>query len=338
MSPQPSPVSGHAAALTRLSAVPSVALALYPTPLEDLPRLRAALGQGPRLVVKRDDAISFAFGGNKVRKIELVAARALAEGADTLLTVGGVRSNHARVTAAAAARLGLACRLIINGSPPVRLAGNALIDSLVGAEIEYVASRADRVPAMRRAAQELRRAGRRPFEVPLGASTPLGALGYVRAVGEVIDQGLRPDVIVVSASSGGTLAGIRVGAELFGLECQAIGVSPDDPAEAIEREVRTIIEGMGPLLGLDGAALARGSGFEIDDRWVGEGYGIPTPESREATQLAARTEGLLLDPAYTAKTMAALVGYLRRRRFHESQTVLFWHTGGQIELAAGQGH
>src|SRR6185503_817735 len=164
--------------------------------------------KSPRLVVKRDDAIPFAFGGNKVRKLEMVAARALADGADTLITVGGVRSNHARATAAAAARLGLKCVLIINGAPPAHPTGNALLDRLVGAEIEYVGSREERVPAMRRAAERLQAAGRHPFEVPLGASTPLGALGYVRAVAELAGQDCVPDVVIVASSSGGTLAGL----------------------------------------------------------------------------------------------------------------------------------
>src|SRR5206468_3150827 len=182
----------------------------------------------------------------------LVAARARSEGADTLLTVGGLQSNHARATAATAARLGLRCVLILNGARPDRPTGNTLLDGLLGAEIEYVSSRAERAPAMQAAADRLRAQGRRPFEIPLGASTPLGAIAYARAVAEL----------------------------------------------------------------------------------VGEGYGIPTPASREALELAARTEALFLDSTYTAKAMAGLMAHVRAGRFRSDETVLFWHTGGQVGLLA----
>src|SRR6185503_4564005 len=216
-----------------VAAMTTVTLGRYPTPLEELTRLRAALGPGPRLLVKRDDAIPFAFGGNKVRKLETVLADARAQGADTIITIGGVHSNHARVTAAAAARLGFACRLVINGSRPDHPTGNARLHELTGAVIEYVPDRAARVPTMDRIAGELRAAGKRPYTVPLGASNPLGALGYVRAVGELVSQGLVPDVIVVASSSGGTLAGLMAGVELHALATRVIGVSADDPAASI---------------------------------------------------------------------------------------------------------
>src|SRR5262245_5007675 len=150
-----------------------------------MPRLRAALGGGPRLLVKRDDAIGFAFGGNKVRKMRLVAADAVARGADTLITSGGVQSNHARVTAAAAARLGLKCVLVVNGGCPDRPAGNALLDGLLGADVRYVPTRAHRAPMVERVAEELRAAGRNPYVIPIGASTPLGAAAYVQAIREL---------------------------------------------------------------------------------------------------------------------------------------------------------
>jgi len=318
----------------RLRALPGIRLGHYPTPVEELPRLRTALGNSPRLLVKRDDAIGFAFGGNKVRKIELVLADALEAGADTLVTIGGVHSNHVRVTAAAAARVGLGCVLVINGARPQRPTGNARLDELLGAEIRYVPGRADRAPRMREVIEELKRAGRRPYEVPLGSSTPLGAMGYARAVEELAAQGFAPDAIVVSSSSGGTLAGLLAGVELVGLKARVTAVSPDDPAGAIAALVARIIEGMGPLLGVDGGALARARPIEVDDSHVGEGYGIPTPASSEAISLCARREALFLDPTYTAKAMGALIAYIRAGRFRPDQTVLFWHTGGQVELVA----
>jgi D-cysteine desulfhydrase family pyridoxal phosphate-dependent enzyme len=321
--------------LDRLRSLPRATLAHYPTPVEELPRLRQALGDAtPRLLVKRDDAISFAFGGNKVRKLEMVLPEALSRGADTLVTIGGVHSNHVRVTASAAARMGLECVLVINGSRPTRPAGNALLDELAGAKIHYVASRAERVPRMQEALAELERAGRHPYEVPLGASTPLGALGYARAIPELAEQGHRPDAIVVAASSGGTLAGIVAGVELCGWRTRVLGVSPDDPAVDIAATATKIIEGMGPLLGLEGPAFARRRQIEVDEAQVGGGYGVPTAASQEAITLAARSEALYLDPTYTAKAMAALIAYVREGRFKKEETVLFWHTGGQVELVA----
>jgi 1-aminocyclopropane-1-carboxylate deaminase/D-cysteine desulfhydrase-like pyridoxal-dependent ACC family enzyme len=188
--------------------LPSLSLWAEPSPVEELARLRRALGGGPRLLAKRDDLIPFGCGGNKVRKLGLVAARALADGADTLVTCGGVQSNHARATAAVAARLGLGCVLVQNGDLPARPTGNALLARLYGATIHPVVSRADREPAMQAVAARLADAGRRPFVIPLGASMPLGAAAYARAVVEVLSQIDPPDLIVHASSSGGTQAGL----------------------------------------------------------------------------------------------------------------------------------
>src|SRR5205823_13416413 len=159
-------------------------------------------------------------------------------------------------------------------------------------------------------------------------------LGYVHAVVELLDQIPAPDVIVHSTSSGGTQAGLVAACRLLGLGTRIIGVSADDPAAAIQMQVRTIVHGIGELLRIDGGSLARDAAIEIDDRFVGDGYGIPTPASREAMEIAARTEALFLDPTYTAKAMAGLIAYLRQQRFQERETVLFWHTGGQVGLFA----
>ena len=321
-------------ALARLAAVPSVPLLDGPTPLQEMARLRAALGGGPRLLVKRDDAIPFGFGGNKVRKLELVAAAARAAGADTLVTLGGVQSNHARATAATAARLGLRCVLVINGEPQPRPTANALLDALLGAEIVYIPGRAERAAAVREVEERLRGEGRVPFVVPLGASTPLGALGFARAVGELLAQGASPDVIVHATSSGGTQAGLVAGCALHGLPTRVIGVSADDPAADVEGTVRALVAGVGALLGADGEALARSRPVVADDGFVGDGYGAPTEASREAQRLAARAEALFVDHTYTAKALAALVAYVRAGRFRDEETVLFWHTGGQVGLFA----
>jgi D-cysteine desulfhydrase family pyridoxal phosphate-dependent enzyme len=317
-----------------IALFPSLSLIPAPTPVEPLPRLSALLGGGPRLLIKRDDAIPFGFGGNKVRKLALVGARAQADGADTLITAGGVQSNHARATAATAAKLGMRAVLVANGTPPTHLTANALLDCLLGAEVVYVPSREDRAPAIFEIADRLRREGRRPYAIPIGASTPLGALAFALAVAELVDQIPPPDVIVHSTSSGGTQAGLVAGCRLLGLPTRVVGVSADDTAQSLQAQVRAIVSGMADLLKMDPVKLARGTAIEVDDRFVGDGYGIPTDDSREAIELAARTEAIFLDPTYTAKAMAGLIAYVRQGRFVEGQTVLFWHTGGQVGLFA----
>ena len=307
-----------------------------PTLVQELPGLRRALGGGPRLLAKRDDAIGFAFGGNKVRKMSLVAAAALAQDADTLITCGGVQSNHARVTAVVAATLGLRCILVLNvagGRQPERLTGNTLLDQLAGAELRFVASREQREPAMAAAADEVRRAGGRPFVVPLGASTPLGAAAFVAAVAELLEQTAAPDVILHATSSGGTQSGLVAGCRIAGIHTRVIGISADDPAPSLEGVIRQLLAGLAPLVGVDEAHLA-GAPIEVDDTFVGAGYGVPTDASREALLLCARHEGLFLDHTYTAKAMAGLVARVRAGAFKESDTVLFWHTGGQVGLFA----
>jgi L-cysteate sulfo-lyase len=318
----------------RLSRFPSLPLLAAPTIIEPLPRLSTLLGGGPRLLVKRDDAIAFAFGGNKVRKLSLVAARAKAEGADTLITAGGIQSNHARVTAAAAAKLGLRAILVANGEPPETPTANARLDALLGADVVYVASREERAPKIIELAASLRSAGRKPYAIPIGASMPLGALGFVLAVLELLEQMPPPDVIVHSTSSGGTQAGLVAGCRLLGLPTRILGISADAAAGELQSEVRAIVRGIFELLDLDPSSYSRGTAIEVDDSFVGDGYGLPTDASCEAIDLTARTEALFLDPTYTAKAMAGLIAYVRQRRFVEKQTILFWHTGGQVTLFA----
>ena len=296
-----------------------------------MPRLRAALGGGPVLLVKRDDALPFGFGGNKVRKLTLVAAEAQARGADVLITCGGVQSNHARATAAMAARLGMACILVVNGQPPQTPTANALLDRLLGAEVRYVASRAARVPAMLAAADDVRAAGGSPFVIPLGASTARGAAAYAQAIGEMLQQIAPPDVIVLATSSGGTQAGLVAGCRLYALATRVIGISADDPADVVQRQVHHVCGELEMLLDVAPGSLAS-SPADVDDRFVGEGYGVPTPASDEALTLAARAEGFFLDPTYTAKAMAALIARVRAGAL--DGTVLFWHTGGQVGLFA----
>lgn len=318
-----------ATALHALLSVPSVRLAPFPTPIQELDRLRRALGPAcPRLVMKRDDLLAFGAGGNKVRKMQTVAAQAMIDHCDTLITCGGVQSNHARVTAAAGAALGMRVVLVANGAKPDRLTGNAKLNALFGADVHYVSSREERAPAMSEIADSLRASGKRPMIIPLGASTPLGAIGFARAVEELAASPFRPAAVVHSTSSGGTQAGLILGSALFGLSHEIIGVSADDPSAALSATISELVAGAAALLAARPSTAGGHARVIVDDAFVGDGYGVPTAASTEALELTARTEGIVLDPVYTAKAMAGLIVRVRGGAWGAEDTVLFWHTGG----------
>lgn len=324
-----------ATALATLRALPSEPLTHHQTPVDRLDRLRQALGPGaPALFMKRDDLLSFGMGGNKVRKLQTVLADARRAGADTLITCGGVQSNHCRATAAAGAALGLRVILVVNGAAQDRPTGNALLDRVFGADVRHVASREARTATMHAVAEELTAQGRKPFVIPLGASTPTGAAGLARGVEELLAAGVSPTAIVHASSSGGTQAGLTAGCALFGVKARIIGVSADEPAIGLAATVRGLVESLAASLGATDTAIGLDRPIEVDDSQVGEGYGIPTPQSTEALELTARTEGIVLDPVYTAKAMAGLIALIRNRQFTAADRVLFWHTGGQPGLFA----
>ncbi len=322
-------------AASRFADIPRLNFGHYPTPVEELPRLRQALGaNAPRIFIKRDDYTGPGFGGNKVRKLEYVLAQAVADGTEVAITCGGLKSNHCRVTAAMCARLGLRCILVLNEpAQPYKLKPASLkADEMLGAEVHRVQSRDARNSTMTAIAEQLRAEGKNVAVIPLGASIPLGALGFVRAVEETAAQlatmNLRMDYVFHSTSSGGTQAGLLAGHQLFHLaEKQIIGVSADDSSASISAEVATILRGIGELLGAEFDESAT-----VLDDYVGAGYGIDTPDSLAAIDLLARTEGLFLDPVYTAKAMAGLLDWIRQGRFQADDNVLFWHTGGQLAL------
>ncbi|MEO6726443.1 MAG: D-cysteine desulfhydrase family protein [Blastocatellia bacterium] len=328
------------AAIDRLHAIPRLSFGHYPTPIEELPRLCTALIEEvgirkvPQIFIKRDDYTGPGFGGNKVRKLEYVLAQALADGAEVVITCGGLKSNHARVTAAMCARLGLRCILVLNEpSYELRLKPASLrADELYGAEIHRVKSRDERNGTMEAIAAQLRSEGRKVVVIPLGASIPMGAIGFVRAVEEVAEQlktmGMRPDYVFHSSSSGGTQAGLIAGDQLFDLATkQIVGVSADDPSASISAEVGKIIRGIGELLDAE-----FDDNVTVLEEFIGPGYGIDSPESVAAIELLARTEGVMLDPVYSAKAMAGLLAWIRQGRFDETDSALFWHTGGQLAL------
>lgn len=317
------------AARERLEAIPSISLGHFPSPIDELARLRDAIGMKARLLAKRDDQIPFGFGGNKVRKLTLVAADAIADGANALITCGGIQSNHCRATAAVAAQLGVACHIVANGAKPERATGNALLMSMYGAQFTYVGSRAERAPMMNQIAASLRSSGGNPCIIPLGASTPLGAMAVARGVGEMVAQGVKPDVIVHGTSSGGTQAGLIAGCALYSPETRVIGISADDPASEIRDVVLRLVSGIESTLGLSTGSLGAAARCDVDDTFVGAGYGIPTDESQVAQQMAARFEAIVTDHWYTAKALAGLIHRARRGEFDIVDSVLFWHTGGQ---------
>ena len=308
-----------------------------PTPLEPLPRLSAALG-GPQILVKRDDQTGLAFGGNKTRKLEFLLGEAAAAGVDVLVTAGGVQSNHCRQTAAAAARCGLGCALVLQrrvawNHPDYERSGNVLLDRLAGAELHLVERSADLADELERIADAQRAAGRRPFVIPVGGSTPVGALGYVAAGRELLAQaeaaGRPIDAIVHASGSGGTQAGLLATTRTLAPEVRVIGISVSAPADAL---AATVAELAGRTAGMLGLARPPDAGVEVLDDYIGADYGQPTAGMREALALCARLEGLFLDPVYSGKAMAGLIDLVRRGRFEPGETVVFIHTGGTPAL------
>jgi D-cysteine desulfhydrase family pyridoxal phosphate-dependent enzyme len=310
-----------------LDAVPRVALARLPTPLEEMPRLAKHLGL-EKLFVKRDDGTGLAMGGNKARKLEYDFAPILAGGHDVVVTVGGAQSNHAAMTAAAARRLGLDVKLVLGGPEVSSLRGNMLLDSVYGAEIRYLLDDDDNdslAAAMDEWVAELRRDGRRPYALPIGGSTGLGALGYVRAMRELAAQaGPGPFQVVAAVGSCGTFAGLHLGSHLFAPGARVVGISVSRTAGQIAERTAELMAESVALLGIeppDVGALEVHDGFH-------ECYGVATASGAEAIRVSARLEGLLLDPVYTGKSMAGLFALARSGALDARIPVVFLHTGG----------
>jgi D-cysteine desulfhydrase family pyridoxal phosphate-dependent enzyme len=305
--------------------LPRVPFTSLPTPVDPLPRLSKMLG-GPRLAIKRDDLTGLAGGGNKTRKLEFLVADALAGKADTLITVGAVQSNHCRQTAAAAARTGLRCILVLRGHAPAEPVGNLLLDHLLGAEIRWAGDRT-REEVMDEVVANERAAGRNPYPIPLGGSNPLGAAAYASAVDELLCQTTeRFDRIVFASSSGGTHAGMAVGAVLAGFRGQVLGISVDEELTALQNLVAEIANGIYRLLGEN--RTMRPGDICANADYLGAGYAIMGPPEREAIELFARYEGIMVDPVYTGRAAAGLIDLIRRGVIGKDETVLFWHTGG----------
>jgi L-cysteate sulfo-lyase len=326
-----------------LARFPRVHFAHLPTPLEPMPNLSRRLG-GPRLYVKRDDCTGLATGGNKTRKLEFLLADALAQGADTLITHGAVQSNHVRQTAAAACRYGLRCEALLERrvpghGPAYEATGNVLLDRLCRARLRFVPADTDMDAACAEVAEEVRARGGRPYLIPGGGSNPVGALGYVNAALELLqqanDRDLRIDCVVVGTGSTGTQGGLVCGLEGAKAGIDVLGICVRRPAdvqiEAVLRTASATAEHLGIRDGIDRARIMANGDY------VGEGYGLPTADTIEAIRLAAETEGLLLDPVYTGKAMAGLIDLCRKGFFRSDQNVVFLHTGGSAALFAYEG-
>jgi D-cysteine desulfhydrase family pyridoxal phosphate-dependent enzyme len=320
-----------------MKTLPRLRFAHLPTPIEPLPRLSATLG-GPILLVKRDDQTGLAMGGNKTRKLEFLLAEAQAHGARTIITAGAVQSNHCRQTAAAAARYGFNCILVLSGELPASPSGNLLLDQLLGAEIINT-SQAERDRTLKATFNTAWEDGRRPYLIPYGGSNPTGACAYVFAIQELLEQcqvstlrGCPPDWIVFPSSSGGTQAGMLVGARLFGFKGGILGISVDEPADALQAKVAALATATAEHLG--GSFIFKPEEVQVNSEYLGGGYGVMGEVEREAMAIFAKTEGLIVDPVYTGRAAAGLIDLIRKGFFSKDDHVLFWHTGGTPALFA----
>lgn len=322
-----------------LAQHPRMPLAHTPTPLEYMSRLTDYL-KGPSIYIKRDDCTGLATGGNKTRKLEFLLGEALQQECDTLVTVGGLQSNHARQTAAAAARAGLRCELLlqdISGTPEGNYDynGNLLLNELLGARVHRYPADAFMHEELDRYMEVLRSRGVKPYAVPLGGSNAIGALGYVVAVQELLQQcvaiGITPSQIVLATGSAGTQAGVLAGLAAARSEAKVIGINVSTSATAQARKVRVLLDDTCQLLGIE---PPEDEVIVCDDRFYKPGYGVPNPEMIQAVHLLAEKEGLLLDPVYTGKAMAGLLDLVLSGEIDADSTTVFLHTGGSTGLFA----
>jgi L-cysteate sulfo-lyase len=321
-----------------LGRFPRIRFAHLPTPLERLDNLSEAL-KGPDIWIKRDDCTGMSSGGNKTRKLEFLMAEAREHNADIVLTQGATQSNHARQTAACAAKLGLSCHILLEDrtgkrDPDYTANGNVFLDHLHGAKVEHRPANPDMNGELAELATRLESQGRRPYVIPGGGSNPVGALGYVNAALELVTQandlGLRIDQVVHATGSAGTQAGLITGLAGMRSGVPLLGIGVRAPREKQEENVFNLARATATLCGIEGA-VARDQVVANCD-YVGTSYGFSTPQCLEAIELMARLEGILLDPVYSGKGMAGLIDLIRRGAFVKGQNVVFVHTGGSVGL------
>lgn len=309
--------------------IPRVSVAHLPTPVEPLRYLSTELGIN--LLIKRDDLTGLAFGGNKTRKLEFLLADAQAVGAKTLITTGSLQSNHCRQTAAVAARYGMGCILVLVGESPKEMSGNLLLDHLLGAEF-YWTSIEKRDESLQMIFERAQADGREPYLIPYGGSNRLGATAFALAMKELMEQEVNPDWVVIPSSSGGTQAGMVVGAQLHNFRGEILGISIDTPEAELCMRVADLANQTAGFLGSNKTITA--DAVHVSADYLGDGYGKPGVLEINAIRTFSRMEGILLDPVYTSRAAGGLLDLAARGYFKTGQTVLFWHTGGSPALFA----
>jgi D-cysteine desulfhydrase family pyridoxal phosphate-dependent enzyme len=309
---------------------PRLQIAALPTPVHRLPRLSEALG-GPEIWIKRDDLTGLAFGGNKTRKLEYLLAAAREAQAKRVLTRGAIQSNHCRQTAAAAARHGFACTLVLEGEPPSAPTGNVLLDELLGANIVWTRGE-DPEAKLLETKEELIRAGEKPYLIPYGGSNELGVYAYSVAMTEYLGQGTPADRVLFASSSGGTQAGLVLGARMQGFEGRITGISVHRERGFLRGHVTGLVNSTVEWLGM--AFEISGEEIEVVDDYLGGGYAVVGDLERDAIRLCARREGLIVDPVYTGRAMGGMIDMIKRGVIGKDERVLFWHTGGTPALFA----
>lgn len=325
-----------------LNKVPRVQLGFLPTPLEKADKLTAFLG-GPNIFIKRDDCTGLAFGGNKIRKLEFVMGDALQKKAEVVITTGGLQSNWARQTAAAAKKLGMEAILFLQGEKPQEFQGNLLLDKILGCDIRFaVVDEAEEegeikgtFPWTGKIAEEVKKKGKIPYLAAIGAANPLGNMGYITAVDELKSQldemKLKADYIVLATGTGGTQAGVELGVRLLGLKTKVIGISASRHRMEKCDEICELCNETLDFFQIKNYRFTPDE-IEVNMDYVGEGYAIPTKECIEAINLVAQEEGIFLDPVYTGKAMAGLIDLIKKGRFEKDDNVVFVHTGGNTAL------
>ncbi|MDD3655720.1 MAG: D-cysteine desulfhydrase family protein [Atribacterota bacterium] len=319
-----------------------IPLAILPTPLELAKNLTEML-KGPNIYIKRDNCTGLAFGGNKARKLEYIIADMLEKKADTIVTIGGLQSNWARQTAAAAKKLGLGVILVLNGNEPGEYQGNLLLDSILGCDIRFKPysdedeqkEETGETPITGEIAEEVRRNGKIPYIIPLGGCNPMGNLGYINAVKELKQQteegGIHIDYIITAVGTGGTQVGIELGLRLYRMHTRCFGISISRHIKPKSQEIAELcnktIQDFAPGLA---CRQFYPDEIEVNDDYIGEGYAIPTKEGIQAIHTVAQAEGVILDPVYTGKAMAGLIDLIKKGKFKKNENIVFLHTGGEI--------
>lgn len=315
-----------------------IQLSFLPTPIEELSRLTPYL-QGPTLLIKRDDQTGLAFGGNKTRKLEYLLTDALKHNADTLITAGAIQSNHCRLTAAAAAKLGLSCELLLKGEKPKISNGNLFLDYLFGANVQWTDDSIS-INALMNMSDQLKQQNKKPYVITVGGSNSIGALGYVNAMIELDQQikkaGLNIDHIVFATCSGGTHAGLVVGAKLTNFKGIIHGIQiakmDDFLLSPYEKHLANLANETAQLMNFE--ASFSENDFIVNPNYLGNGYAVITQNEKNAIDLMAKKEGILLDPVYSGRAFGGLIDLINKKIFKKNETVLFWHTGGQPALFA----